>query len=129
MTLAEAVDWPAGSKIVITTTDFESPYSSHSEVATVAGLTEGGTRVALRDIRGCRTYLDSGIPTDCTLGQTLLHHHISEVVRTPQSLVLYCRTNNEPRASHTPPRALSQPTLSPSPASGTLRMCANPEAV
>lgn len=31
--LLQAVTWPIGSKIVIATTDFESPQSSHSEVA------------------------------------------------------------------------------------------------
>ena len=64
ITVRDPVAWPVDSKIVIATTDFESPRSSHSEVATVAAVLDGGTRVQLKDIRVCPEYGFSGLPED-----------------------------------------------------------------
>jgi len=69
--LQEAVAWPVDSKIVIATTDFESPKSSHSEVATVAAVLDGGKRVQLKDIRVCSEYGFSGLPKKCVESSAL----------------------------------------------------------
>ena len=53
--VVDPVDWDIGSKIVIATTDFESPLSSHSEVATVKGVSDEGLTLDLTDIRVCST--------------------------------------------------------------------------
>jgi hypothetical protein len=78
ITLQEPVAWPVDSKIVIATTDFESPYSSHSEVATVAALLDNGRRVQLKQIRVCSQYSMSGLPKMCTLSDTLKYPHLGE---------------------------------------------------
>lgn len=76
--LKDPVDWKVGFKIVIATTDFESPLSSHTEVATVAQVLEGGALLQLKDIGVCSTYTESGIPTDCTRSNTLKWPHLGE---------------------------------------------------
>ena len=76
--LAEPVDWDIGSKIVIATTDFESSLSSHSEVATVGAISNGGLTLDLKDVRVCSTYTDSGSPTDCVLTDALSWPHLGE---------------------------------------------------
>ena len=76
--LKEPVDWKVGFKIVIATTDFESPLSSHSEVSTIAGILEGGTLLQLKDIGVCSQYSESGIPKDCTRSDTLKWPHLGE---------------------------------------------------
>jgi hypothetical protein len=75
----DAVAWPIGSKIVIATTDFESPSSSHSEVATVASLSDGGKTIGLTDIRVCHTYSNSGLPLICDHSNTLKYPHLGEI--------------------------------------------------
>ena len=65
--LTEPVQWPVDSRIVIATTDFESPMSSHTELATVAGVRDNGRTVQLKDVRVCPRFTFSGIPMDCTL--------------------------------------------------------------
>ena len=77
--LQDPVSWPVNSKIVIATTDFESPISSHSEVATVAGVVDDGKRVQLKDIRVCSQYALNGLPFDCTHSQALKYTHLGEV--------------------------------------------------
>ena len=79
ITLQEAVAWPINSKIVIATTDFESPKSSHSEVATVAAILDGGKRVQLKDIRVCPEYGFSGLPKKCVESSALSFPHLGEV--------------------------------------------------
>jgi hypothetical protein len=76
--LSEPVDWTVGSKIVIATTDYESPLSSHSEVATIADVLDNGFRLLLRDIGVCSTYTESGAPTDCTRSDVLKWPHLGE---------------------------------------------------
>ncbi len=76
--LKEPVDWDIGSKIVIATTDFESPFSSHSEVATVGDVLDGGLTIRLRDIGICSTYTSSGIPMNCTRKEFLSWPHLGE---------------------------------------------------
>ncbi len=76
--LKEPVDWTPGSKIVIATTDFESPLSSHTEVATIAQVLDNGSRLRLHDIGVCSTYTEAGIPTDCTRSDSLLWPHLGE---------------------------------------------------
>jgi hypothetical protein len=76
--LMDSVNWPVGSKIVIATTDFESPLSSHSEVATVAEVLENGQAVRLRDVRVCSSYSNSGAPTNCTKRDVLTWPHLGE---------------------------------------------------
>jgi hypothetical protein len=76
--VVDPVDWDIGSKIVIATTDFESPLSSHSEVAAVKAVSDGGLTLDLTDIRVCSTYTDSGSPTDCVLKSTLSWPHLGE---------------------------------------------------
>jgi len=77
--LQEAVSWPVNSKIVIATTDFESPKSSHSEVATVAAVLDGGKRVQLKDIQVCPEYGFSGLPMNCVKSSALSFPHLGEV--------------------------------------------------
>ncbi len=76
--LKEPVDWKAGFKIVIATTDFESPLSSHTEVATIAEVLENGALLILKDIGVCSTYTESGIATDCLRSDALLWPHLGE---------------------------------------------------
>lgn len=76
--LQDAVKWPVDSKIVIATTDFESPLSSHSEVATVAAVLDDGKRVQLKDIRVCPEYGFSGLPKKCTQSDSLTFPHLGE---------------------------------------------------
>ena len=78
ITVTDPVQWPAGSKIVIATTDFESPLSSHSEVATVTGVSSDGLTVNIGDIRICSEYTDNGIPTNCSRSETLQWPHLGE---------------------------------------------------
>jgi hypothetical protein len=80
ITVVEPVDWDIGSKIVIATTDFESPLSSHTEVATLKAVSDGGLTLDLTDIRVCSTYTDSGSPTDCVSKNSLSWPHIGERV-------------------------------------------------
>jgi hypothetical protein len=75
----DPVAWPVDSKIVIATTDFESPRSSHSEVATVAAVLDDGKRVQLKDIRVCTEYGFSGLPVTCHHRQSLSFPHLGEV--------------------------------------------------
>jgi hypothetical protein len=75
----DPVAWPVDSKIVIATTDFESPRSSHSEVATVAAVLDDGKRVQLKDIRVCPEYGFSGMPVTCQHRQSLSFPHLGEV--------------------------------------------------
>ncbi|KAJ1475672.1 hypothetical protein T484DRAFT_1827474 [Baffinella frigidus] len=78
--LMQPVEWPVGSKIAIATTDFESPHSSHTEVAQVESITESGTRVNLRDTRVCHEYSNSGLPKTCkhTSDGALTYPHLGE---------------------------------------------------
>jgi hypothetical protein len=76
--LQDPVAWPVGSKIVIATTDFESPKSSHSEVATVAAVLDAGKRVQLKDVRVCPFYSNNGMPYGCTHGDALTFGHLGE---------------------------------------------------
>jgi hypothetical protein len=76
--LKDAVDWKIGDKIVIATTDFESPLSSHTEVATIAEVLESGFLLRLHDIGVCSTYTESGIPTDCIRSNSLSWPHLGE---------------------------------------------------
>jgi len=76
--LLEPVQWPVDSRIVIATTDFESPLSSHTELASVAAVLDGGHRVQLKDVRVCPRYTFSGQPMDCTLKDVLSFPHIGE---------------------------------------------------
>lgn len=63
------VAWPLGSKVVIATTDYELPTYSHSEVATVAELLEGGKKVRLENFNVCReTSEENGVPLKCSFG-------------------------------------------------------------
>jgi hypothetical protein len=76
----DPVAWPVDSKIVIATTDFESPLSSHSEIATVAAVLDDGKRVQLKDIRVCPVYSGStGLPVTCHHRQSLSFPHLGEV--------------------------------------------------
>ena len=77
--LQDAVTWPVDSKIVIATTDFESPRSSHSEVATVARVFDNGKRVQLKDIRVCPEYGFSGLPEKCTQSDNITFPHLGEI--------------------------------------------------
>jgi hypothetical protein len=56
ITLLDPVQWPVDSRVVIATTDFESPLSSHTELATVAAVLDNGHRVQLKDVRVCPRY-------------------------------------------------------------------------
>jgi len=78
ITVRDPVAWPVDSKIVIATTDFESPRSSHSEVATVAAVLNGGTLVQLKDIRVCPEYGFSGLPEKCTHSENITFPHLGE---------------------------------------------------
>jgi hypothetical protein len=77
--LVDSVNWPVGSKVVIATTDFESPRSSHSEVATIAEVFENGQALRLHEIRVCSSYTDSGAPTNCSLRDSLTWPHLGEI--------------------------------------------------
>ncbi len=68
ITLVEPVSWPVGARLVVATTDFESPLSSHSELATVQRLSDDGRTVMLGEFSVCSTYTFSGDPTDCEHG-------------------------------------------------------------
>ncbi len=76
--LTDAVDWEPGAKIVIATTDFESPLSSHSEVATIDAVLNGGRKLRLRDVTSCPTYSNSGSPSDCAVSSSLSWPHLGE---------------------------------------------------
>jgi hypothetical protein len=78
LNLTEPVDWAPGARVVIATTDFESPLSSHSEVATVDAVLGGGRIVRLRDVTCCPTYTNSGTPTDCATSAGLMWPHLGE---------------------------------------------------
>ena len=72
----DAVTWPVGAKIVIATTDFESPSSSHTEVATIASVSQDGKTLGLTDIRVCHTYSNNGLPLICDERSTLKYPHL-----------------------------------------------------
>jgi len=77
--LVNPVAWPVGSRIVIATTDYESFMSSHSEVATVMSVSNGGKTVALGDISVCSNTSLAGLPTHCEHGRTgLKYPHLGE---------------------------------------------------
>ena len=78
ITVQEAVAWPIDSKIVIATTDFESPWSSHTEIATVAAVLDNGKRLQLKDIRVCPEFGFSGNPTKCRQSSNLSYPHLGE---------------------------------------------------
>ena len=87
--LEQAVDWNVGSKIVIATTDFESPVSSHSEVATVAELLDGGSTIRLEDITSCPTYSSAGKPTNCRRKNGFSWIHLGESRTFDNNIVDY----------------------------------------
>lgn len=68
-------------QIAIATTDFESPLSSHTEVAEVASLSADGRTVNLRDSRVCHEYSNSGLPQTCKHSPVgaLTYTHVGEV--------------------------------------------------
>ena len=74
----DAVTWQVGAKIVIATTDFESPSSSHSEVATIAGVSGDGKTIDLTDIRVCHTYSNNGLPLICKHSNALSYPHLGQ---------------------------------------------------
>ena len=76
--LQDSVNWPLGSRIVIATTDFESPKSSHTEIASVAEVLDDGKRVRLTDIRVCPEYDFSGLPKTCHERSELSYPHLGE---------------------------------------------------
>lgn len=78
ISVMDAVEWPVGAKIVIATTDFESPSSSHSEVATVASVSGDGRTIQLSDIRVCHTYSNNGLPLICKRSDALSYPHLGE---------------------------------------------------
>ena len=88
--LLDPVAWPVGSRIVIATTDFESPESSHTEVASVAAVLDQGHRVQIKDIRVCPRFTFSGQPLDCTVKNHLTFMHLGET-RTVEGRELHFR--------------------------------------
>lgn len=76
--LLDAVAWPVDSRIVIATTDFESPLSSHTEIAAVGAVLDGGHRIQLKDVRVCPRFTFSGLPMDCTVKDVLSFPHLGE---------------------------------------------------
>lgn len=77
--VTDSVAWRVGSRIVIATTDFESPLSSHSEVATVSSVSADGRTVYLSDLSVCSTMDFSGTATDCVSGGSGLRYpHLGE---------------------------------------------------
>ena len=79
--LIDPVDWSPGDKVVIATTDFESPLSSHSEVATIDAVLSGGRLLRLRDVTCCSTYTDSGAAASCATSTSLSWPHLGEIRR------------------------------------------------
>ena len=75
----DAVRWPIGGKIVIATTDFESPSSSHSEVATIKNISPDGKTIELTDIRVCHIYTNNGLPLVCDQLDSLKYPHLGEI--------------------------------------------------
>ncbi len=70
--------WKPGDKVVVATSDFESPKSSHSEVGTVAEVLDGGRRLRLSGVSGCSAYTDSGAPLDCADSAGMRWPHLGE---------------------------------------------------
>jgi hypothetical protein len=78
ISVMDSVTWPVGAKIVIATTDFESPSSSHSEVATIASVSSDGKTIQLTDIRVCHTYSNNGLPLICDHSDVLSYPHLGQ---------------------------------------------------
>jgi hypothetical protein len=64
---------------VIATTDFESPLSSHTELAVVQSISANGRTVTLTDFSVCSNYSMSGEPSNCKYGgKSFMYPHLGE---------------------------------------------------